>query len=182
MEDYFTFVDVFSPLVFFNLPWAAADTDVRRMFELQWSSLRQAVMIGLKPDKSKPLASQVTSYFVNIEVYATAVMQVCPCTLSSGVSCSLCPCEYSFMQAYQGTACSTIKLHYARYHVGHNMASHGFLDKFQEYWIERMVGDVGATIHHNARLKVECTFARVHLCRRAASRSRYAYPTVPPAV
>lgn len=77
------------------------------------------------------------------------------------------------MQAYQGTALSTIKLHYARFHMGDLMASHGFLDKFQEYWIERMVGDVKDCIHGNARQKMEATYVRVHLCRRGAVRSRF---------
>ena len=53
------------------------------------------------------------------------------------------------------------------------MASHGFLDKFQEYWIERMVGDVKDSIHGNAKHHVESTYVRVHLCRRGATKSRY---------
>lgn len=76
MEDYSSFVDVFSPLIFFNLPWAAADEDVQHMFERQWASLRRAVMIVLKPDKSKTVASQVASYFIHIEAYSRAVMEV----------------------------------------------------------------------------------------------------------
>ena len=77
-----------------------------------------------------------------------------------------------WLQAYQGTALSTIKLHFARYHVADLMASHGFLDKFQEYWIERMVGDVKESIHGNAKHNVESTYVRVHLCRRGATKSR----------
>lgn len=78
------------------------------------------------------------------------------------------------VQAYQGTALCTIKLHYAMHHVPVIMASHGFLHKFQELWIERMVADVKDSIHGNAKQRVENTYVHVELCRRAATESRSA--------
>lgn len=67
---------------------------------------------------------------------------------------------------------STIKLHYALYHVADQMATLGFLYKFQEYWIERMVGYVKDSIHGNSTRCPEVTFAKVHLTKLAAAHCR----------
>lgn len=76
MEDYVTCLDVFSPFLFFNLPWKSADARTQSMFERQWTSLRRAVMIILRPDTSRCLNSQVTEYRRNILAYGSAVKEV----------------------------------------------------------------------------------------------------------
>ena len=76
------------------------------------------------------------------------------------------------MQAFQGTALLTLKLHYAREHVACQMASQGFVHKFQEYWIERMVHEVKDSVHGNTTHNSEVTYAKVRLCRDAAIRAR----------
>lgn len=75
-------------------------------------------------------------------------------------------------QAYGATAISTIKLHLALHHIGDQMATHGSLDKLQEYWIERMVGYVTDSIHGNSKVHPEATFSKVHLTRSAVIRCR----------
>lgn len=84
------------------------------------------------------------------------------------------------MQAYGGTALATLKLHYARCHVADQMATHGFLDKFQEYWVERMIGDIQDSVNRNARHNAELTYVKIQLCRRAAIRSRWGTQFSPP--
>lgn len=76
MEDYATCLDVFSPYLFLNLPWEKRHAETQAMFERQWSSLRKAMMIILRPETSKSLASQVASYRRHIEAYAKAVEEV----------------------------------------------------------------------------------------------------------
>lgn len=76
MEDFVTCLDVFSPFLFFNLPWTADDEPTRVMFERQWTSLRRALMCILRPETSKSLASQVAAYRRHIEAYATAAEEV----------------------------------------------------------------------------------------------------------
>lgn len=176
MEDYVTSLDVFAPLLFFNLSWKKDDAVTKAMFERQWSSLRRALMCIFRPETSKSLASQAKKYEENIHAYAEAVQEVLVLfhlyrprgKFASSLYHSTC------VQAYQGTANATIKLHLAWYHVVHLMITHGFLDKFQEYWVERMVGDISDCIHGNARQKPEATYVRVHLCRVGAVQSRYA--------
>lgn len=80
------------------------------------------------------------------------------------------------MQAYRGTALATLKLHYALHHVGDQMACLGHLDKFQEYWVERMVHELKALTRGNASRNAEVTFVKVLLCARAAASSRCACP------
>ena len=60
------------------------------------------------------------------------------------------------------------------HHVGDQMACLGHLDKFQEYWIERMVHELKACVHGNASKNAEVTFVKVLLCGWAAKSSRYA--------
>ena len=83
MEDFVTCLDVFSPFLFFNLPWHADDKPTQTMFERQWTSLRRAMMCILRPETSKSLASQVAAYRRHIEAYATAVEEVCSTTAAT---------------------------------------------------------------------------------------------------
>lgn len=76
------------------------------------------------------------------------------------------------IQAYKGTALATLKLHYALEHVATQMACLGFLFKFQEYWIERMVHEVKDDVHGNANVNPEVTAVKVLLCRVAANSCR----------
>ena len=52
------------------------------------------------------------------------------------------------------------------------MASQGTLDKMQEYWIERMVGDIKDLVHGNATHNSDVTAVKVLLCRMAARKCR----------
>lgn len=76
MEDYITCLDVFSPFLFFNLPWKSADARTKAMFERQWTSLRSAIMIILRPETSRSLTSQVAEYRRYICAYGAAVKEV----------------------------------------------------------------------------------------------------------
>lgn len=76
MEDYMTSLDVFTPFLFFNLPWKKEDAATQAMFERQWISLRQAMICVFRPDKSKSLASQVASYRRHIRHYYEAIVEV----------------------------------------------------------------------------------------------------------
>ena len=76
------------------------------------------------------------------------------------------------MQAFKLTAICTIKLHYAVFHVAHQMAVVGLLFGFQEYWIERLVGDFKSYGEHVTR-NSEIASVNVLLQKFARMLTRY---------
>lgn len=76
MEDYATFLDVYAPYLFFNLPWLGKHQHVRVMFERQWTALRQAILCCIRPADGD-LGSQVARYRQFISDYADAAYEVC---------------------------------------------------------------------------------------------------------
>lgn len=76
MEDYLTFVDVYAPFVFFNLPWMRKDHVIRDMFNRQWSALRAATLCCLRQPQKKDLQEHVQEYRSAIWDYAAAAHEV----------------------------------------------------------------------------------------------------------
>lgn len=83
---------------------------------------------------------------------------------------------YTTVQAFRHTAISTYKLHVAVNHIGDIIATHGLLDKFQEYWIERMVGFVTRTLDGNSTVSPEVSFVKILLLLLMHQAWRYDLP------
>lgn len=75
MEDYATFLDVYAPYLFFNLPWKQEHRHVKVMFERQWAALRQAILCCIRPG-GRNLQETVTQYQRWITEYADAAHEV----------------------------------------------------------------------------------------------------------
>lgn len=75
MIDYARFVEVFSPLAFFDLNWGRTPDYVKRSFEKQWAALREAIMCIIRPPSSN-LQEVVASYAAAISTYVDEVEKV----------------------------------------------------------------------------------------------------------
>lgn len=75
-----TFVETCSPFLLFELPWKDEDSAVKEMFELQWGSLRRAVMFCLRQQHTEHhTLKRLAQAREDFETYAFAAQQVWCC-------------------------------------------------------------------------------------------------------